>query len=164
MNSRCRSPRRSNAVQLPLQVMSTHANVVLQRTIITCGKFAVHGKRLLRTNHRLKNPKWCYDVTDALHDPFHPRDSFDGTHVQTQRRIATLEHFAEVHTWILSTMLMERYTVVICNHGRHRSVGAAELAVQDLLRIQHCSFDVQTIHIDLLHEISAELWNELRTI
>ena len=115
----------------------------------------------MRANHRLKNPRWCYDVTDALHDSFRPGVSPDGTYAETQRRIARLEGFVHVHTWILSTLLREPYTVVICNHGRHRSVGAAELAVQDLHRIQHCNFRIEIIHIDLLNYVSERLWSRL---
>ena len=115
----------------------------------------------LRSNPKLLLPNRSYDVTEALYDSFHPQHSPDGTHDETQKRIARLEGFRDVHTWILSTMLKERYTVVICNHGRHRSVAAVELAVQDLKRIQHCSFFVEVVHIDLVHTVSEELWARL---
>ena len=132
---RSRSPRRHDVVRFSPPAMVRSTDLHLHRTIITCGKLAARGKFLLRANPQLKNPRRCYDVTDALHDPLHPRDAPDVTYAETQRRIVRLEGFVDVHTWILSTLLRERYTVVICNHGRHRSVGAAELAVQDLQRM-----------------------------
>ena len=72
-----------------------------------------------------------------------------------------MEGFTDVHTWILSTLLKERYTVVVCNWGRHRSVGAVELAVKDLERLQYCHFVVEIIHVDLESDVSERLWRRL---
>ena len=156
-----RSPKPPDFVRMSSTVRDRSTDVQLPRTIITCGKQAFKGKSLLRLNPRLRNPKWCYDVTEALHDRFHAHNSPDGTYAETQRRISRLEGFADVHTWILSTLLRERYTVVICNHGRHRSVAAAELAVQDLQRVQHCNFQIEIIHIDLKEFVEEHIWNRL---
>ena len=154
-----RSPRRQDIHQSLRPVV--HSLHVIQRTIISCGHLGLAGKLLLRDNFRLQDPKRCYDVTNALHDPFHLRNSPDGTHPETQRRLSLLEGFTDVHRRILTFLLNERYTVVVCNHGRHRSVGAVEMAVKDFERLQYCRFEVEIIHIDLRHDIDECLWRRL---
>ena len=159
--TRSRSPLRRDAIQLTSPVVVKRSEAPLQRTIISCGRRGAAGKKLLRSNPRLLLPNRSYDVTEALYDSFHPPHAPDGRHEETQKRIARLEGFRNVHTWILSTMLRERYTVITCNHGRHRSVAAVELAVQDLKRIQHCTFLVEVVHIDLESPVSDLLWARL---
>ena len=128
--SRPPTPRRHDVDQRPSHGVSW--NLCYHRTILTCGRMAAVGKLLRRANPRLKGPRICYDVADALYDPFRPANSPDETHVETQRRLSRLEGFRYVHTGILSTLLRERYTVVICSHGVHRSVGVVEMAAQDI--------------------------------
>ena len=96
--SRSPSPRRHDIVQLTSHVVVRPADVYVRRTIISFGRLEGNGELLQHANCHLTDPRWFCDVTDALHDPFHPRDSLDGTHVETQRRIQRLEGFRDVHT------------------------------------------------------------------
>ena len=64
----------------------------------------------------------------------------------------------------MSTLLRERYTVVICSWGRHRSVGAVEMAAQEVRGMVFCQVEVDVIHVDLEVRMGDSFWTYLVSI
>ena len=154
-DDRSRSPRRSRS-RCPKQGK--------KRTILTLGREGHLGKQLLKKNPWLQDHRRCYDVTNMLRDPDRDRekDNPPGTELVTQKRIRNLDRFPEVHASIIRGILSETVFVVMCTHGKHRSVASAELAVKDVSNLTEIELDIEVIHLELASRpfINA-IWSRL---
>jgi len=57
-------------------------------------------------------------------------------------------------------MLTEEQVKVFCNHGRHRSVGVAEMAEQEVQGMQWITINITKIHVDA-GQCSQKQWQNL---
>jgi RNase adaptor protein for sRNA GlmZ degradation len=57
-------------------------------------------------------------------------------------------------------ILSEARVVIFCEHGHHRSVGVAEIAVQEIKLLRVVRIDTTTIHIDA-KQCTSQQWEDL---
>ena len=80
----------------------------------------------------------------------------------TQQRLLQYSQCEPLVREVIRRILSETRVVVFCEHGHHRSVGVAEIAVQESRRLRVVRTDITTIHIDAMQCTSqqwADLWN-----
>ena len=128
--------------------------------VITLGLHGHFGKQLL--NHNLDFLSNAID-TRSLRDPeADQRGGPWGTCIETQQRLCRHPHCEPLVRQVIGRILSESKVVVFCEHGHHRSVGVAEMAVQEINLFRVVRIDITTIHIDANQCTSqqwADLWN-----
>ena len=61
---------------------------------------------------------------------------------------------------VIRRILAEPRVVIFCEHGHHRSVAAAEIAVQEIKLFRVVRIDITIIHIDA-NQCTSQQWEDL---
>ena len=126
--------------------------------VITLGLRGHFGMQLLEHNPDLRS-----NAIDArsLRDPdTDQRGGPWGTCIATQQRLLRNRNAATIVAQVISRILTESRVVVFCEHGHHRSVGVAEIAVQEIKLLRVVRIDITTIHIDA-KQCTSQQWEDL---
>ena len=126
--------------------------------VITLGLHGHFGRQLFEHNPELRS-----NAIDArsLRDPSaDQRGGPWGTCIATQQRLLQYSQCEPLVREVIRRILSEARVVVFCEHGHHRSVGVAEIAVQESRRLRVVRTDITTIHIDA-EQCTSQQWEDL---
>ena len=126
--------------------------------VITLGLHGHFGRKLLEHNPELRS-----NAIDArsLRDPSdYQRGGPWGTCIATQQRLLQYSQCEPLVREVIRRILSEARVVVFCDHGHHRSVGVAEIAVQEIKLFRVVRIDITTIHIDA-KQCTSQQWKDL---
>ena len=126
--------------------------------VITLGLRSQYGMQL-----REHIPDFLDTAIDArsLRDPnIDQRGGPWGTSTTTQQQLLRHHNAATIVAQVISRILTESRVVVFCEHGHHRSVGVAEIAVQEIKLLRVVRIDITTIHIDA-KQCTWQQWEDL---
>ena len=124
--------------------------------VITLGQFAHYGSMLIKRNRGLLTN--AIDAT-ILTDPARKGGPW-GTSVQTQGALCRHPLCEGLVREVISRILSQARVVIYCNHGHHRSVGVAEIAVKEIERFLVVSVEVTKIHVDAKN-CTPQQWEDL---
>ena len=127
--------------------------------VITLGLRGHFGMQLLEHNPDLRS-----NAIDArsLRDPdTDQRGGPWGTCIATQQRLLRHSQCEPLVREVIRRILSEARVVVFCEHGHHRSVGVAEIAVREIKLLRVVRIDITTIHIDA-KQCTSQQWEDLR--
>ena len=126
--------------------------------VITLGLHGHFGRQLLKHNPELRSN--AIDVR-SLRDPSdYQRGGPWGTCSATQQRLLQYSQCEPLVREVIRRILSEARVVVFCDHGHHRSVGVAEIAVQEIKLFRVVRIDITTIHIDA-EQCTSQQWEDL---
>ena len=126
--------------------------------VITLGLRGHYGMQLLE-----HIPDLLSNAIDArsLKDPnTDQRGGPWGTCITTQQQLLRHHKAPTIVAQVISRILTESRVVVFCDHGHHRSVGVAEIAVQEIKLFRVVRIDITTIHIDA-KQCTSQQWEDL---
>ena len=126
--------------------------------VITLGLRGHWGRQLFE-----HNPELHSNAIDArsLRDPSdYQRGGPWGTCIATQQRLLQHSQCEPLVREVIRRILSEARVVVFCEHGHHRSVGVAEIALQESRRLRVVRTDITTIHIDA-KQCTSQQWEDL---
>ena len=126
--------------------------------VITLGLQGHWGRQLFEHNPELRS-----NAIDArsLRDPSdYQRGGPWGTCSATQQRLLQHSQCEPLVREVIRRILSEARVVVFCEHGHHRSVGVAEMAVQEIKSFRVVRIDITTIHIDA-KQCTSQQWEDL---
>ena len=126
--------------------------------VITLGLRGHFGRQLFEHNPELRS-----NAIDArsLRDPSdYQRGGPWGTCSATQQRLMQHSQFEPLVREVIRRILSEARVVVFCEHGHHRSVGVAEIAVREIKLLRVVRIDITTIHIDA-KQCTEQQWEDL---
>ena len=126
--------------------------------VITLGLRGHFGRQLFEHNPELRS-----NAIDArsLRDPSdYQRGGPWGTCSATQQRLLQYSQCEPLVREVIRRILSEARVVVFCEHGHHRSVGVAEIAVQEIKLFRVVRIDITTIHIDA-KQCTSQQWEDL---
>ena len=126
--------------------------------VITLGLHGHFGRQLFKHNPELRS-----NAIDArsLRDPSdYQRGGPWGTCSATQQRLLQYSQCEPLVREVIRRILSEARVVVFCDHGHHRSVGVAEIAVQEIKLFRVVRIDITTIHIDA-KQCTSQQWEDL---
>ena len=127
--------------------------------VITLGLRGHFGMQLLE-----HNPDLRLSAIDArsLRDPgANQRGGPWGTCIATQQQLLRHSQCEPLVREVIRRILSEARVVVFCEHGHHRSVGVAEIAVREIKLLRVVRIDITTIHIDA-KQCTSQQWEDLR--
>ena len=126
--------------------------------VITLGLHGHFGRQLLKHNPELRSN--AIDVR-SLRDPSdYQRGGPWGTCSATQQRLLQYSQCEPLVREVIRRILSEARVVVFCEHGHHRSVAVAEIAVQEIKLLRVVRIDITTIHIDA-KQCTEQQWEDL---
>ena len=126
--------------------------------VITLGLHGHFGRQLLKHNPELRSN--AIDVR-SLRDPSdYQRGGPWGTCSATQQRLLQYSQCEPLVREVIRRILSEARVVVFCEHGHHRSVAVAEIAVQEIKLFRVVRIDITTIHIDA-EQCTSQQWEDL---
>ena len=126
--------------------------------VITLGLRGHFGMQLLEHNPDLRS-----NAIDArsLRDPgADQRGGPWGTCIATQQQLLRHSQCEPLVREVIRRILSEARVVVFCEHGHHRSVAVAEIAVQEIKLFRVVRIDITTIHIDA-KQCTSQQWEDL---
>ena len=126
--------------------------------VITLGLQGHWGRQLFEHNPELRS-----NAIDArsLRDPNkNQRGGPWGTCIATQQRLLQYSQCEPLVREVIRRILSEARVVIFCEHGHHRSVGVAEIAVQEIKLFRVVRIDITTIHIDA-EQCTSQQWEDL---
>ena len=126
--------------------------------VITLGLRGHYGMQLLE-----HIPDLLSNAIDArsLKDPnTDQRGGPWGTCITTQQQLLRHRNAVTIVAQVVGRILSESRVVVFCEAGHHRSVGVAEIAVQEVNLLRLVSVDTTKIHIDA-GQCTAQEWEDL---
>ena len=126
--------------------------------VITLGLHGHFGRQLFEHNPELRSN--AID-TRSLRDPSdYQRRGPWGTCSATQQRLLQYSQCEPLVREVVRRILSEARVVVFCEHGHHRSVAVAEMAVQEIKLLRVVRIDITTIHIDA-KQCTSQQWEDL---
>ena len=126
--------------------------------VITLGLRGHYGMQLLE-----HIPDLLSNAIDArsLKDPnTDQRGGPWGTCITTQQQLLRHPNAVTIVAQVVGRILSESRVVVFCEAGHHRSVGVAEIAVQEIKLLRVVRKDITTIHIDA-KQCTEQQWEDL---
>ena len=126
--------------------------------VITLGLRGHYGMQLLE-----HIPDFLSNAIDAqsLRDPnTDQRGGPWGTCITTQQQLLRHRNAVTIVAQVVRRILSESRVVVFCEAGHHRSVGVAEIAVQEIKLLRVVRIDITTIHIDA-EQCTLQQWEDL---
>ena len=126
--------------------------------VITLGLRGHFGMQLFKHNPELRS-----NAIDArsLRDPSdNQRGGPWGTCSATQERLLQHSQCEPLVREVIRRILAEPRVVIFCEHGHHRSVAAAEIAVQEIKLFRVVRIDITIIHIDA-NQCTSQQWEDL---
>ena len=126
--------------------------------VITLGLRGHFGKKLFEHNPELRSN--AIDARSLRNPRDYQRGGPWGTCSATQQRLMQHSQFEPLVREVIRRILSEARVVVFCDHGHHRSVGVAEIAVQEIKLFRVVRIDITTIHIDA-KQCTSQQWKDL---
>ena len=126
--------------------------------VITLGLRSHYGMQLLE-----HIPDFLSNAIDArsLRDPnSDQRGGPWGTCITTQQQLLRHRNAVTIVAQVVRRILSESRVVVFCEAGHHRSVGVAEIAVQEIKLLRVVRIHITTIHIDA-KQCTQQQWEDL---
>ena len=150
----CQAALATEHAKQPLVLECNHRHCF----VITLGLRGHFGMQLFEHNPELRS-----NAIDArsLRDPSaDQRGGPWGTCIATQQRLLQHSQCEPLVREVIRRILSEARVVVFCEHGHHRSVGVAEIAVQEIKLFRVVRIDITTIHIDA-KQCTSQQWEDL---
>ena len=149
------SSRSSSRKAVVPQVRERHRHCF----VITLGLRGHFGMQLLEHNPDLRSN--AIDARSLRDQGADQRGGPWGTCIATQQRLLRHSQCEPLVREVIRRILSEARVVVFCEHGHHRSVGVAEIAVQEVKLLRVVRIDITTIHIDA-KQCTSQQWEDLR--
>ena len=127
--------------------------------VITLGLRGHFGMQLLEHNPDLRSN--AIDARSLRDQGADQRGGPWGTCIATQQQLLRHSQCEPLVREVIRRILSEARVVVFCEHGHHRSVGVAEIAVREIKLLRVVRIDITTIHIDA-KQCTSQQWEDLR--
>ena len=127
--------------------------------VITLGLRGHFGMQLLEHNPDLRSN--AIDARSVRDQGADQRGGPWGTCIATQQQLLRHSQCEPLVREVIRRILSEARVVVFCEHGHHRSVGVAEIAVREIKLLRVVRIDITTIHIDA-KQCTSQQWEDLR--